>query len=386
MMKRLWILSFLMLVSVGQARAQQDALPEVEYRFGWATVKGHLQDYQPEMTDTMILFFFPYATTLYPYHFGDTLSSPVTPSGDFSFRLPVAHISLVALEMDVPFPWENPKSLGTPRGYIYVGPDTETEVFVNSREISYRQKYRKAGGESMFYVTKGPLHQLANELNQHIFWLRFDFEQKYFNEWVSTHEEAEKQNTIYSMLPTRQLEVRMAELDTMKVDEQWSPALKELVGLYWGLKTALHVNTFLPFRLRDEKRDSLKSEEEILAWAREREAWQRDAVVAEVKTYERLLNNPKLIYCPEMTGVYLNRHVCTLLPDFIAYEKTAWKLREQIAQSFRTFNPDELTEPLALLPPAYKEWALAWYEYLSKQEKKRRSTRGIKPTKPVSVQ
>ena len=86
---------------------------------------------------------------------------------------------------------------------------------------------------TIFYITKGPLAQLANELNEHFFFDHIDFIEKHFKHFFTDGEEWKRHKEIQAMLPTRQLELRMAELDTMKVEEQWSPAMKELVRLYW---------------------------------------------------------------------------------------------------------------------------------------------------------
>jgi hypothetical protein len=34
--------------------AVQDTLPRVDYRFGWATIKGHLMDYRPRITSVKL--------------------------------------------------------------------------------------------------------------------------------------------------------------------------------------------------------------------------------------------------------------------------------------------------------------------------------------------
>ena len=117
------------------------------------------------------------------------------------------------------------------------------------------------------------------------------------------------------MLPTKQLELRMAELDTMKVEEQWSPAMKELVRLYWQIQTVMRVFTTPPKDLENEAYESPKAKERLIAW-------QRDAVVAELESFGRLVKDPKMIYCPDLSELlrfYID--VNTLLPAFIDRER-----------------------------------------------------------------
>ncbi|MBP5714494.1 MAG: hypothetical protein J6X07_07340 [Prevotella sp.] len=156
------------------------------------------------------------------------------------------------------------------------------------------------------------------------------------------------------MLPTKQLELRMAELDTMKVEEQWSPAMKELVRLCWQIQTVRRVSTTPPRELNNVANESPEAKERLIAW-------QRDAVVAELDAFERLIKDPKMVYCPDLSDLLdFNIKIGTLLPDFIAREKTIWKLRDQMSNEFRLLDIDEIAETLANLPPAYQQWLLAW--------------------------
>lgn len=334
--------------------AVQDTLPDVDYRFGWATVKGHLLEYRPGMCSQMTMIIGHTAT--WPGRHCDSLCATVTPSGDFTFRLPVAHITPVILEIPLERAW----------GIVYVGPDTEAEVYVNMRELSYRHLYAKANQASKLYVTKGPLAQLANELNQHMFWNVLDFDQQNFKTLFTDEKEWNRVREIQTMLPTKQLELRMAALDTMKVDRQWSPAMKELVRLYWQMKTSERIFFVPPNEIKREANDYPDSPE-----AREKLiAWQRDAVVAELNTYKQLINNPKQLYCPEF--IFLtdnNNNISTLLPDFVANEKKLWKLRQQM-DDFILLNPDEISDQLTNLPPAYKQLVLAWQD-IYREERER---------------
>lgn len=331
---------------LAEIMAVQDTLPDVDYRFGWATVKGHLLEYRPGMASQMTMLIGHPST--FPRRHCDTLSAEVTPSGDFTFRLPVAHITPVMLEMP----------LEGARGIVYVGPDTETEVYVNMRELAYRHLYTKANQASKLYVTKGPLAQLTNELNQHLYWHYLDIDQQNFKTFFTDEKEWNRFQEIQAMLPTKQLELRMAALDTMKMEQQWSPAMKELLRLYWQVKTSERICFDPPNELKREANDHPDSPE-----AREKlAAWQRDAVVAELDTYKQLINNPKQLYCPEF--IYLigsNNNISTLLPDFVANEKKLWKLRQQM-DDFTLLNPDEISEHLANLPPAYRQLAWAWQD------------------------
>ena len=326
-----------------EVMAVQDTLPAVDYRFGWATVKGHLLEYRSGMGSqiTMIIGH----PSSFPSRHCDTLCAEVTPSGDFTFRLPVAHITPVMLEL----------LLEDTRGIVYVGPDTETEIYVNMRELAHRRLYKKANLSSNLYVTKGPLAQLANELNQHLFWYRMDFDEQHFNTIFHNMKEWERFKEIQAKLPTQQLEIRMAELDSLKVEHQWSPAMKELVRLYWQLKTAQIIRFVPSNELEKEAKVSPEAQKQLIAW-------QRDAVVAEVNTYKQLINNPKQLYCPDY--IFLtsnNNNVSTLLPDFVANEKKLWKLRQQM-DDFLLLNPDEIFDQLANLPPAYRQLVLAWQD------------------------
>lgn len=324
--------------------AVQDTLPKVDYRFGWATIKGHLMDYRPGMCSQMTLEL--RHPSLSPSQ-GDTLSTQVSPTGDFTFRLPVAHITPVSLTFD-------PRQRGM--SIVYVGPDTETEVYFNMREINYRYMNNKTNNNTILYVTKGPLAQLANELNEHLSFYNIDFIVKYFANIFRNEEEMNRYIEIRAMPPTRQLELRMAELDTMKVEEQWSPALKELVRLYWQMQTVMRIKTDPPMELENEANESPIAKEKLIAW-------QRDAVVAELEAYERLLNDPKLVYCTDLWDFFrYNINVNTIFPAFIERERTVWKLREQMSNQFGLLNADDIAETLANLPPAYRQLVLTWQD------------------------
>ena len=329
-------------VQLKEIMAVQDTLPKVDYRFGWATIKGHLIDYRPGMCSqiTLVLRRLNYTQ----HYIGDTLCAQVSPTGDFTFRLPVAHITPISLTFE-------PQSQGM--GIAYVGPDTETEVYFNMREINIRYLYSKANN-TIFYVTKGPLAQLANELNEHFFFYRIDFIEKYFVNMFKTKEEYERYKEIIAMLPTKQLELRMAELDTMKVDEQWSPAMKELVRLCWQIQTVIRVITTPSSELNNAAIDSPEAKEKLITW-------QRDAVVAELEAFEQLIKDPKMVYCHNLSEFLdFNIRVNTLLPPFIEREKTVRKLQDQMSREFMLLDSDEITETLANLPPAYQQLLLAW--------------------------
>ena len=322
--------------------AVQDTLPKVDYRFGWATIKGHLMGYRPGMCSQMTLELrHPNSSPSQ----SDTLSTQVSPTGDFSFRLPVAHITPVTLTFDP-----------QPRGMsiVYVGPDTETEVYFNMREINYRYINGKTKNNTILYVTKGPLAQLANELNEHLSFYNIDFIVKYFANIFRNEEEVNRFIEIRAMPPTRQLELRMAELDTMKVEEQWSPALKELVRLCWKIQTVMRVLTTPSSELYDAAKESPEAKEKLIAW-------QRDAVVAELEAFDRLIKDPKMVYCPDLSEFLdFNVNVNTLFPPFIEREKTIRKLQDRMSREFMLLNSDEITETLASLPPAYQQLLLAW--------------------------
>ena len=324
--------------------AVQDTLPEVDYRFGWATIKGHLMDYRPGMCSQMTL------TLRHPNsspNSWDTLCAQVLPTGDFTFRLPVVHITPVTLIFD-------PDRRGM--SIVYVGPDTETEVYLNMREINYRYINGQTNNNTILYVTKGPLAQLTNELNEHLSFYNVDFIVKYFANIFRNEEEVNRFIEIRAMPPTRQLELRMAELDTMKVEEQWSPALKELVRLYWQMHTVMRIKTDPPRELENEANVSPIAKEKLIVW-------QRDAVVAELDAFERLLNDPKLVYCADLWELFrFNINVNTLFPTFIDHEKTVWKLREYMSGQFGLLNPDDIAETLANLPPAYRQLVLTWQD------------------------
>ncbi len=331
-------------VQLKDIMAVQDTLPKVDFRFGWATIKGHLMDYRPGMCSKMTLVLRRLNYT--QHQIGDTLCAQVSPTGDFTFRLPVAHITPISLTFE-------PQSRGM--GIAYVGPDTETEVYFNMREINVRYMFSK-DNNTIFYVTKGPLAQLANELNEHFFFYDIDFIVKYFVNMFKTKEEYDRYREILAMLPTKQLKLRMAELDTMKVEEQWSPAMKELVRLYWQIQTVMRVFTTPPKDLENEAYESPKAKERLIAW-------QRDAVVAELESFERLVNDPKIIYCPDLSDLlrfYID--VNTLLPAFIDRERMVWKLQDQMSKEFRLLNSDEIEETLANLPPAYGQLVLTWQD------------------------
>ena len=324
--------------------AVQDTLPEVDYRFGWANIKGHLMDYRPGMCSQMTLVLRRLNSS--QHQIGDTLCAQVSPTGDFTFRLPVAHITPVSLSFE-------PYHRGF--GIAYVEPDTETEVYFNMREINIRYLYSKANN-TIFYITKGPLAQLANELNEHFFFDRIDFIEKYFKHFFTDKEEWERYLEIQAMPPTKQLELRMAELDTMKVEEQWSPAMKELVRQYWQMQTVMRVFMFPPKELENEANESPEAKERLIVW-------QRDAVVAELEAFEQLIKDPKMVYCPDLSDLIdFSIRINTVLPYFIDCENTIWKLQDQMSKEFRLLDSDEIAETLANLPPAYQQLLLAWQD------------------------
>ena len=242
----------------------QDTLPDVDYRFGWATVKGHILDYHPGMVKEMTLIIGQ--TNLTPIRHCDTVRAEVSPSGDITFRFPVAHITPVILEL----------SRQDTRGFLYAGPDMETEIYVDLREVNYRNQnnYGKRLSESMLYMTQGPLAQVANDLNRCTILYRAGINEKYFNEWLSM-ETYNHYREIIGMMPTKQVEIRLAELDTLKPDEQWSPAMKELALLGWKCMKAISVNTLPGDSLRNASYTSPEAEKNLLDW-------QRDALKAKV--------------------------------------------------------------------------------------------------------
>ena len=329
-------------VRLKEIMAVQDTLPKVDYRFGWATIKGHLMDYRPGMCSQMTLVLRRLNYT--QHQIGDTLCAQVSPTGDFTFRLPVAHITPVSLTFE-------PQSRGM--GIAYVGPDTETEVYFNMREINVRYMFSK-DNNTIFYVTKGPLAQLANELNEHFFFYDIDFIVKYFVNMFKTKEEYDRYRVILAMLPTKQLKLRMAELDTMKVEEQWSPAMKELVSLCWQIQTVMRVMTTPSSELYDAAKESPKAKEKLIAW-------QRDAVVAELEAFDRLIKDPKMVYYPDLSEFLdFNVNVNTLFPPFIEHEKTVRKLQDRMSREFMLLDSNDIAETLANLPPAYRQMLLAW--------------------------
>ena len=288
-------------------------------------------DYRPDMCNQMTLVFRQPNSS--PHQYGDTLCAQVSPTGDFTFRIPVAHITPVSLTFE---PYQRGK------GIVYVGPDTETEVYFNMREINYRYMNNKPNSSTILYITKGPLAQLANELNEHLFFYNIDFIVKYFANIFTDKEEWERYKEIQAMQPTKQLELRMAELDTMKVEEQWSPALKELVRLCWKIQTVMRVLTTPSSELYDAAKESPEAKEKLIAW-------QRDAVVAELEAFDRLIKDPKMVYCPDLSEFLdFNVNVNTLFPPFIEREKTIRKLQDRMSREFMLLNSDEITETFCI--------------------------------------
>ena len=321
----------------------QDTLPDVDYHFGWATVKGHILDYHPGMVKEMTLIIGQ--TNLTPIRHCDTVRAEVSPSGDFTFRFPVAHITPVILEL----------SRQDTRGFLYAGPDMETEIYVDLREVNYRNQnnYGKRLSESMLYMTQGPLAQVANDLNRCTILYRAGINEKYFNEWLSM-EAYNHFREIIGMMPTKQVEIRLAELDTLKPDEQWSPAMKELALLGWKCMKAISVNTLPGDSLRNASYTSPEAEKNLLDW-------QRDALKAKVMIYERMMNNPKQLYYPEILDYLEWCETNTLLPDFIANETKAWRLIGELSK-FYLLNPEEIAERITNLPPAYRQLVQTYYD------------------------
>ena len=322
----------------------QASLPGLEYRFGWATIKGHLLEYRPGMAQKMVLTIGSPNNS--PHFYGDTLCARVSDTGDFTFRFPVAHLSTVSLELP----------LNRARNFLFVGPDTETEVYVNMRELCYRDRFGRRNDAQLAYITKGPMAQLANEVSQQTFWYNQDFNEKYFKMWV-TVEEAEQSRQrwerLHAMKPSQRTKARLEELDTLKPDEQWSPALKEYAQLYWRVKEAEQsypgVSSDTEKKLL-EKPDGKKELAEL----------KRDVVKAELLIAEKMLNNPQLLLCPDIFNMMSG--LSTLVPDSIAYERTAWELIGQMAL-FYMLNPEDIADNLKNLPQAYRQWVLSRQKY-----------------------
>lgn len=325
--------------------AVQDTLPPVDYRFGWATVKGQLLEYQPGMCDNVTLVFG--RTNSFPRQSHDSLCAQVSPTGSFTFRLPVAHVTPVSLTFE--------PSQESVRGIVYVGPDEETEVYFSMREINQRYTLGRDGSKTFLYVTKGPLAQLANELNQYVHFYNIDFARNHV-----THEEYARYQKVLEMLPAQQLEILLADLDTMKTDEQWSPAMKELVGLYWRMHQLTRFRFGPPRGLEEEARESAEARERL-------NAWERDAVVAALDACERLVSNPKTLYCPDFIYMLSYIQFNALYPDYITYEKTIDKLRERMDYSFDLLEPDDIADDLANLPPAYSQLLTTWQDKYRKE-------------------
>ena len=325
--------------------AVQDTLPPVDYRFGWATVKGQLLEYQPGMCDNVTLVF-GHANS-FPRMYDDSLCAQVSPTGSFTFRLPVAHVTPVSLTFE--------PSQESVRGIVYVGPDEETEVYFSMREINQRYTLRRPGSKTFLYVTKGPLAQLANELNQHVHFYNIDFARNNL-----THEEYSRYQKVKEVMPTQQLEMLLADLDTMKTDEQWSPAMKELVSLYWRMHQLTWFRLDPPQGLEEEARESAEARERL-------NALERDAVVALLDACERLVSNPKTLYCPDFNYMLWSIRYNALLPDYITYEKTVDKLRREMALYFNLLEPDDIADDLANLPPAYSQMLTAWQDKYRKE-------------------
>ncbi len=325
--------------------AVQDTLPPVDYRFGWATVKGQLLEYQPGMCDNVTLVFGN--ANSFPRQSDDSLCAQVSPTGSFTFRLPVAHVTPVSLTFE--------PSQESVRGIVYVGPGEETEVYFSMREINQRHTLGRPGSKTFLYVTKGPLAQLANELNQHVHFYNIDFNRNHV-----THEEYARYQKMKELLPTQQLEILLADLDTMKTDEQWSPAMKELVSLYWRMHQFKRLASSPPRGLEEEARESAEARERL-------NAWERDEVVAALDACERLVFNPKTLYCPDFNYMLWSIRYNALLPDYITYEKTVDKLREEMALYFNLLEPDDIADDLANLPPAYSQMLTAWQDKYRKE-------------------
>lgn len=125
-----------------------ERLPQIEYKFGIAEVKGRFMDYHDGMFQKVMLGSLESPDRL-P---SDTLESHISPNGEFSFRIPVTHTT--------PFFLSVPYQEGM---LIYVAPDETTEVVVHSRQLLNPVQ----NGAPTAYVTRGPLADVATELNMY---------------------------------------------------------------------------------------------------------------------------------------------------------------------------------------------------------------------------
>ena len=263
--------------------AQNDTLPEVDVHFGWATVKGHLLDYRPGMVKEMAL---SYYQGIGP----DTLKAIVSPTGDFTFRLPLTHITCLFLYLF------EPSDMKT---CFFVAPDRETELYIDMHEVICRFFHWQPTQPQMCYVTKGPLAHLANELNMQLRGNFFDYERLNFGSRPDNAEDWLKRETaIRAMTSTQQVEVRARELDSLTMGENWSSALKELVRFDAQLykiksvgKRPLQIEKVGPkTRILDEQRDV-----------------ERDMIVAKHEALERLQNSRISIFDLNISELPLNK-------------------------------------------------------------------------------
>ena len=156
--------------------------------------------------------------------------------------------------------------------------------------------------------------------------------------------------------------------DHLLSQEELDEENKSLCG-FW-------INTWntITFRMGKASRDIEANGEKIsetmkkIAEARERlNAWERDAVVAALDACERLVSNPKTLYCPDFIYMLSYIQFNALYPDYITYEKTIDKLRERMDYSFDLLEPDDIADDLANLPPAYSQLLTTWQDKYRKE-------------------
>lgn len=304
-------------------KAKTEHLPQIEYKFGIAEVKGRFMDYHDGMFSKVVA---GCQESLY-MSFSDTLESSISPSGEFSFRIPVTHITPIFLTI----PYQ--KAM-----LIYVGPDETTEVVVHSRQLLNPV----LNGAPTAYVTRGPLSDVATELNMY---------PRHEKRIVETNLELSPEDNYAYLLEAfdalqkdpymRRKEHSPAEwVDRSHI---YSPAAAELIQLNNSLMAINFLqnfkqgydkdSTFLP-KLNNYSKQYSKAIDKL--------------------RFDKL-SNPQHLLCPTIGYyLYVNRSPI-FYADWLDYEKRSQAMANQLKDCI-PFDVAQYQRDLKAMPKAYREY------------------------------
>lgn len=302
-----------------------EKLPEIKYEYGIAEVRGHIMDYHEGMI--------PYIQMEeHAYVWGgschnDTLKAKIQPNGDFSFRVPVTHIT--------------PKYIGygsIPKALAYLAPGEVTEVYLNLKAC--QQDTRNA---PRAYITRGPLADVATEINQYAETLdqfRGGYSYRDFS------------------LPLDSMENLFSKFKEILNDSwygkdfyrhhRFSPVAEQIVKMNLELVALDCFRIYYP----DDNFDwDSASEEEKEAFA---EKMSKFGAEQSLFIYQQL-SNEQYMLSPQFAWLRDMSSTNEMMPDYFDIDRRAHKLEQQIKDAI-PFDKEQYEENLKALPKAHQKW------------------------------